>query len=167
MRVNCELQVQIDYSNFLTMYEDVSGFGAWHRRWCRLHGHILNCWLYPDDEKKKAPITTIDLSSCMTKKATTAPREICARLNTIMLEFRRMAKDDDYESLTQYRQGKYTIERFVVTYLTFLYNLSLLLPSIQFLRRLLSADTKEDKEHWCNHLNKTLALLRAWGNKDY
>lgn len=111
MRVNCELQVLIDYSNFLTMYEDVSGFGAWHRRWCRLHGHIINCWLYPDDEKKKPPITTINLSNCITKKVTTAPREVCARLNTIMLEFKRAAKDDDYESLTQYRHGKYTIER--------------------------------------------------------
>lgn len=111
MRVNCELQVQIDYRGFLTMYEDVSGFGAWHRRWCRLHGHILNCWLYPDDEKLKAPMNTIDLSGCITKKVTTAPREICARMNTFMIEFRRPAKEGDYESLTQYRQGRYTIIR--------------------------------------------------------
>ncbi len=35
------------------MFEDVSGFGAWHRRWCCLHGNILSYWRYPDDEKTK------------------------------------------------------------------------------------------------------------------
>lgn len=30
----------------------------------------------------------------------------------------------------------------------------------------MSADTKEEREDWCNNLNKTLALLRAWGSKD-
>lgn len=53
MKVNCELSVSIDYKGFLTMFEDVAGFGAWHRRWCRLHGHLLSFWRYPDDEKKK------------------------------------------------------------------------------------------------------------------
>lgn len=53
MKVNCELSVSIDFRGFLTMFEDVSGFGAWHRRWCRLQGHVLNYWKYPDDEKKK------------------------------------------------------------------------------------------------------------------
>ncbi|EDX15428.1 GD15349 [Drosophila simulans] len=30
-------------------------------------------------------------------------------------------------------------------------------------RHLLSADTKEEREEWCAHLNKALTLLRAWG----
>lgn len=100
MRVNCELSVNIDYRGFLTMYEDVSGFGAWHRRWCRLKGHVINFWLYPDDEKKKAPMGTIDLQTCNTQKVTTAPRDMCARLNTLLLEFKRPYQEGDYESLT-------------------------------------------------------------------
>lgn len=56
MKVNCELSVSIDHKGFLTMFEDVAGFGAWHRRWCRLHGHLLSYWRYPDDEKTKVSI---------------------------------------------------------------------------------------------------------------
>lgn len=35
------------------MFEDVSGFGAWHRRWCVLSGNCISYWTYPDDEKRK------------------------------------------------------------------------------------------------------------------
>lgn len=42
------------------MFEDVSGFGAWHRRWCCLHGNILSYWRYPDDEKSKVFVNRDD-----------------------------------------------------------------------------------------------------------
>lgn len=35
------------------MYEVVSGYGAWHRRWCLLKGENLSYWKYPDHEKKE------------------------------------------------------------------------------------------------------------------
>ncbi|XP_040168540.1 anillin isoform X1 [Anopheles arabiensis] len=140
MRVNCELAVTVDYHGFLTMYEDVSGLGAWHRRWCRLQRHTINYWKYPDDEKRKAPIGSIDLQGCSTQRVGVAPRDICSRLNTLLLEFPRPARDDDVESLKIVRHGKTTIERY-----------------------LLSADSKEERDEWCAHLNKTLALLKAWG----
>lgn len=38
---------------FQTIFEDVSGFGAWHRRWCVLSGNCISYWTYPDDEKRK------------------------------------------------------------------------------------------------------------------
>lgn len=52
MKLKCELAVSVEHYGFLTMFEDVSGFGAWHRRWCLLKGSCLNYWKYPDDEKK-------------------------------------------------------------------------------------------------------------------
>ncbi|XP_058117007.1 anillin-like isoform X2 [Anopheles coustani] len=140
MRVNCELSVTVDYHGFLTMYEDVSGLGAWHRRWCRLQRHTINYWRYPDDEKRKAPIGSIDLQGCSTQRVGVAPRDVCSRLNTLMLEFPRPAQDGDVESLKIVRRGRMTIERY-----------------------LLSADSKEERDEWCAHLNKTLALLKAWG----
>lgn len=143
MKVNCELTVTVDYRGFLTMFEDVSGFGAWHRRWCRLYGHVINYWKYPDDEKRKAPIGSIDLQHCCTQKVSVAPRDVCARLNTLLLEFQRPAQADDVESLVLVRQGNITIHRL-----------------------LLSADSKEEREEWAAHLNKTLALLKAWGHKN-
>lgn len=57
MKVNCQLSVNIDHKAFLTMFEDLSGFGAWHRRWCRLHGHILSYWKYPGKFKLKFTTT--------------------------------------------------------------------------------------------------------------
>lgn len=34
-------------------------------------------------------------------------------------------------------------------------------------RHLLAADTKEDREEWCEHLNKSLSLLKSWGNQKH
>uniref|UniRef100_T1PK10 Cell division protein anillin n=1 Tax=Musca domestica TaxID=7370 RepID=T1PK10_MUSDO len=140
MKVNCELSVSVEYKGFLTMFEDISGFGAWHRRWCHLNGTMLNYWKYPDDEKKKAPMGSIDLYTCSSQKVNTAPRDICARLNTMLLECQRPARDTDQESLVIVPNGRTTTVRY-----------------------LLSADTKEEREEWCAYFNKALTLLRAWG----
>ncbi|XP_055384655.1 anillin [Condylostylus longicornis] len=144
MKINCELSVSISYKGFLTMFEDISGFGAWHRRWCYLNGHILNYWKYPDDEKKCTPIGSIDLNMAITQKITTAPREICARLNTIMLECKTSSKED---ALTR-KSSLMTVTK----------------NDMVVLRYLLSADTKEERDEWCAHLNKALMLLRAWSS---
>lgn len=47
------MSVDVEHRGFLTMFEDISGFGAWHRRWCLLKGDQLSYWKYPDDERKK------------------------------------------------------------------------------------------------------------------
>lgn len=142
MRLDCELEIFVEYKGFLTMFEEISGFGAWHRRWCRLNGHLLTYWKYPDDEKKRAPIGSIDLSSCSSKIIQTAPRDICARLNTILVECSRPHEHSDTESLVIVPRGNITI-----------------------VRSLLSADTKEERDEWCAYLNKSLTLLRAWNAK--
>lgn len=110
MKVNCALSVNIDHRGFLTMFEDISGFGAWHRRWCRLHGNMLSYWKYPDDERKP-PIGTLDLNSCQQQKITTAPREICARMNTLLIEMKRPRQADDQDSFRLQVSGDYTIVR--------------------------------------------------------
>lgn len=110
MKVNCALSVNIDYRGFLTMFEDISGFGAWHRRWCRLHGTVLSYWKYPDDERKP-PIGTLDLSTCEQHKISIAPRDICARMNTMLLELKRPRQENDQDSLVLVTKGDYTIVR--------------------------------------------------------
>lgn len=110
MKVNCALSVNIDYRGFLTMFEDISGFGAWHRRWCRLHGTVLSYWKYPDDERKP-PIGTLDLSTCEQHKISIAPRDICARMNTMLLELKRPRQENDHDSLVLVTRGDYTIVR--------------------------------------------------------
>lgn len=59
MRISCQLAVSVEHRGFLTMFEDVSGFGAWHRRWCLLKGHSLSYWKYPEDEKKTVSFNMI------------------------------------------------------------------------------------------------------------
>ena len=113
MKVNCELTVTVDYRGFLTMFEDISGFGAWHRRWCRLNGHVLSYWKYPDDEKKKTPIGSINLQTICTHKVTVAPRDVCARLNTLLLESKRPSHESDVESLVLVKKGNTTVVRLV------------------------------------------------------
>lgn len=54
---------------------------------------------------------SIDLKNCCTKQVTTAPRDICARLNTFLFECKRQYQPDDKNSLIVVRQGKYTIIR--------------------------------------------------------
>ncbi|XP_043484341.1 anillin isoform X1 [Leptopilina heterotoma] len=140
MHVSCELSVAIEHRGFLTMFEDVSGFGAWHRRWCLLKGDTISYWKYPDDERKKTPIGSLDLQGIATTSVGLVSRDICARPNTFLLETMRRAQSGDVDSLIMVRNGSNTT-----------------------VRHLLSADTKEDRLEWCAKLNKTINLIRAWG----
>ena len=51
------------------------------------------------------PIGRIDLGACVTDTVSIAPREICSRMNTFMLETSRTARQDDKESLVIQRKG--------------------------------------------------------------
>ncbi|XP_015126460.1 anillin [Diachasma alloeum] len=140
MHVECELSVSVEHRGFLTMFEDVSGFGAWHRRWCLLKGDTLSYWKYPDDERKKTPIGSLELQGVSTGSVGLVSRDICARPHTFLLETVREAQPGDVESLTVVRSGALTT-----------------------IRHLISADTKEERLEWCSKLNQTLNLIRAWG----
>lgn len=116
MKVNYEFSVNINHRGFLTMFDDISGFGAWHRRWCRLHGNnsnnvLLSYWRYPEDERNP-PIGSLDLSACEQKLISTAPREVCARPNTMLLELKRPRHEDDQDSLILATKGEHTIVRY-------------------------------------------------------
>lgn len=139
MKLSCELTVSVEQRGFLTMFEDVSGFGAWHRRWCLLKGHTLCYWKYPDDEKKSAPIDSLDLRYCITKEVGPVSREICARLYTFLIETEREPRSTDKDTLVTICKKDKTI-----------------------VRHLLSADTKEERVQWCAKFNAALTALRLW-----
>ena len=64
--------------------------------------NTLYFWKYPEDEeKKKAPIEAegISLHNCFTENVSLAPREVCSRPNTFMLECRRPFKSGDVDGL--------------------------------------------------------------------
>ncbi|XP_027031407.2 anillin isoform X5 [Tachysurus fulvidraco] len=139
LRMQCEVDSHVQERGFLTMFEDVSGFGAWHRRWCVLSGYCISYWTYPDDEKRKNPIGRINLASCVSRKVEPANREFCARPNTFELITVRPQRDDDKETLVS--QCKNTM---CVT------------------KNWLSADTKDERNLWMRKLNQILVDLRMW-----
>lgn len=70
--------MNVDYKVFLTIFEDVSGFGV---------------WIYPDDEQLKPPLGSIDLKLCQQHRISEAPRDICARLSNSVADTRTKFRD--------------------------------------------------------------------------
>ncbi|XP_061885377.1 anillin isoform X2 [Entelurus aequoreus] len=139
LKMQCEVGCNVEEKGFLTMFEDVSGFGAWHRRWCVLSGYCISYWTYPDDERRKNPIGRINLVNCSSKKVEAAKREFCARPNTLELTTVRPQREDDKETLV----SQCTNTMCVTT-------------------NWLSADTKAERNSWMTHINQVLADLRMW-----
>ncbi|XP_054619940.1 anillin isoform X2 [Dunckerocampus dactyliophorus] len=139
LKMQCEVGCRVEEKGFLTMFEDVSGFGAWHRRWCVLSGYCISYWTYPDDEKRKNPIGRINLANCTSIAVEPANREFCARPNTFELITARPQREDDKETLVS--QCKNTM---CVT------------------TNWLSADTKDERNLWMKKLNQILTDVRMW-----
>ncbi|XP_035451642.2 anillin isoform X1 [Spodoptera frugiperda] len=150
--VNLEIKARVQVSPpaphaaFLTAFDDVSGLGAWHRRWFRLQPPRLAYWKYPDDVQKKMPIGDIDLLTVVSERVIKAPRDLCARPNTILLESSIPAGliVPDSGSLVYVRRPDGSIVR----------------------RHLLAADTPKDRDIWLDCLNKALEYVRCCGTDD-
>jgi actin-binding protein anillin len=59
LAVSCVMESAVECRGFLSMFDDVSGFGAWHRRWFSLRNNYLRFWKYPDDETNKVDTKSI------------------------------------------------------------------------------------------------------------
>ncbi|KAJ2941254.1 hypothetical protein O0L34_g3451 [Tuta absoluta] len=129
------------HAAFLTAFDDVSGLGAWHRRWFRLQPPRLAYWKYPDDVTKKMPIGDIDLTTVVSERVVRAPRDLCARPNTLLLESSVPAGliIPDTGSLVYTKKADGTVVR----------------------RHLLAADTPKDRDVWLDCLNRALEYVRC------
>ncbi|XP_076470449.1 uncharacterized protein LOC143300571 isoform X2 [Babylonia areolata] len=139
MNLKCLMEANVEEKGFLTMFEDVSGLGSWHRRWCVLSGNKLRFWKYPDDETRKEPMGYIDLKRCVTEKVGLISRDVCARPHTFELNTVRQPLKGEKDTL---------VSRTYSTMTT--------------VRHMLSADTKEERIVWCNKVNRALATIRTW-----
>ncbi|XP_075969050.1 anillin [Anarhichas minor] len=139
LKMQCEVGSKVEEKGFLTMFEDVSGFGAWHRRWCVLSGYCISYWTYPDDEKRKNPIGRISLANCTSNKVEPANREFCARPHTFELITVRPRREDDKETLVSQCQNTMCVTK-----------------------NWLSADTKDERNLWMKKLNQIVVDLRMW-----
>ncbi|KFV46859.1 Actin-binding protein anillin, partial [Tyto alba] len=139
LKLKCQVDSSVEEKGFLTMFEDVSGFGAWHRRWCVLSGNCVSYWTYPDDEKRKHPLGRINLANCTNHQIEPANREFCARPNTFELITVRPQREDDRETLVSQCRDTLCVTK-----------------------NWLSADTKEERNLWMQKLNQVLVDLRMW-----
>ncbi|NXS98486.1 ANLN protein, partial [Jacana jacana] len=139
LKLKCQVDSSVEEKGFLTMFEDVSGFGAWHRRWCVLSGNCISYWTYPDDEKRKHPLGRINLANCTNHQIQPANREFCARPNTFELITVRPQREDDRETLVSQCRDTLCVTK-----------------------NWLSADTKEERNLWMQKLNQVLVDLRMW-----
>ncbi|XP_074197102.1 anillin isoform X1 [Rhinolophus sinicus] len=139
LKIKCQVNSSIEERGFLTIFEDVSGFGAWHRRWCVLSGNCISYWTYPDDERRKNPIGRINLANCTSRQIEPANREFCARRNTFELITVRPQREDDRETLVSQCRDTLCVTK-----------------------NWLSADTKEERDLWMQKLNQLLVDIRLW-----
>uniref|UniRef100_A0A2I3SC73 Anillin n=1 Tax=Pan troglodytes TaxID=9598 RepID=A0A2I3SC73_PANTR len=139
LKIKCQVNSSVEERGFLTIFEDVSGFGAWHRRWCVLSGNSISYWTYPDDEKRKNPIGRINLANCTSRQIEPANREFCARRNTFELITVRPQREDDRETLVSQCRDTLCVTK-----------------------NWLSADTKEERDLWMQKLNQVLVDIRLW-----
>nr|XP_045372911.1 anillin isoform X1 [Camelus bactrianus] len=139
LKIKCQVNSSVEERGFLTIFEDVSGFGAWHRRWCVLSGNCISYWTYPDDEKRKNPIGRLNLANCTSRQIEPANREFCARRNTFELITVRPQREDDRETLVSQCRDTLCVTK-----------------------NWLSADTKEERDLWMQKLNQVLVDIRLW-----
>ncbi|XP_051834127.1 anillin isoform X2 [Antechinus flavipes] len=139
LKIKCQVNSFVEEKGFLTIFEDVSGFGAWHRRWCVLAGNCISYWTYPDDEKRKTPLGRINLANCTSRQIEPANREFCARRNTFELITVRPQREDDKETLVSQCRDTLCVTK-----------------------NWLSADTKEERDLWMRKLNQVLVDIRLW-----
>ncbi|KAM4017507.1 LOW QUALITY PROTEIN: anillin-like [Anomaloglossus baeobatrachus] len=139
LKLRCQSHSNIQRRGFLTMFEDVGGLAAWHRRWCTLSGTSLSFWAYPDQESSKEPLGRINLVNCTSIKVEAAKRESCARSHTLELITMRPQREDDVDTLVTKCRNM-----------------------LCFTKSWLSADTREDGRLWMDALNQVLLDIRTW-----
>lgn len=123
MRVKYELTCTLEHRGFLNILDYLSDKAIWHRRWYVLKGHMLYSWKYPQDEKERDPIDSIDLKYAQTKQVGPAPRHISSRLYTIMIELMRPSKPTDKSNTLVMPDGDVTVVKYTFLQLVTYYKL--------------------------------------------
>ncbi|TRY99717.1 hypothetical protein DNTS_016533 [Danionella cerebrum] len=83
LQLHSEGHSNVTHQGFLTMFEDVSGFGAWQRFYFRLEGGHLLYWNYPNEMGSKPADGSLSLYGFCGGRP--VERECCARPHTFEL----------------------------------------------------------------------------------
>lgn len=144
VRMKTSLTSSASLGGFLTVLEKTGGCHSWQRRWCFLSELSLHFWNYPADQDEKVPLETIDLRDLSSEKVVSAPRHLCARPRTLMLEAVRSCGPNDMNSTLMECNVDFTVVRYF-----------------------LSCDSGKDLAEWTSTLNKVLSSIKAWNIRKF
>ncbi|XP_034734446.1 anillin isoform X2 [Etheostoma cragini] len=85
LRLDSEGHSNVQHQGFLTMFEMISGYGVWHRRYFVLVGCQMYYWNHPNDKETKEAEGSISLSSSPFQCVRPVKRDSCARPFTFEL----------------------------------------------------------------------------------
>lgn len=144
VRFETSLTSSVQLSGFLNILEKARGSHghAWQRRWCHLTEMQMRFWNYPDDQDEKDPLEIIDLRWCGSERIEAAPRHLCARNRTLMLETTRTSDPNDFNSTLMECNVDYTVVRYF-----------------------LSCDSAQEMNEWSAVLNQVLTSIKSWNVK--
>nr|XP_046209046.1 anillin-like isoform X4 [Oncorhynchus gorbuscha] len=102
LQLHSESHSNVQHQGFLTMFEVVNGFGAWHRRFFVLEGNHMSYWNHPNDRGSKAAEGSISLSSSSSQSVKPVMRDSCARPYTFeLVSSVQTAQQDDQGALAK------------------------------------------------------------------
>ncbi|XP_002040127.2 uncharacterized protein LOC6615756 [Drosophila sechellia] len=81
------------FSGYLNV-QDPKSQHNWNRRWCSLDGVRLSVWQHEDNLESDTPIFSLELPGLGQSQIAAAPRELCARARSFLLQ----GRESDYES---------------------------------------------------------------------
>ncbi|KAM4572183.1 anillin, actin binding protein 2 isoform 2-T2 [Odontesthes bonariensis] len=85
LRLDSESHSSVQHQGFLTMFELISGYGLWHRRYFVLEGCNVYYWNHPNDRETKEAEGSISLSRSPSQCVRPVKRDSCARPFTFEL----------------------------------------------------------------------------------
>ncbi|XP_073327474.1 anillin, actin binding protein 2 isoform X3 [Pagrus major] len=103
LRLDSESHSNVQHQGFLTMFELISGYGVWHRRYFVLEECNMYYWNHPNDKETKQAEGSISLSSSLSQSVRPVKRDSCARPFTFELvsNITQQQKDDSQEALSK------------------------------------------------------------------
>ncbi|KAG7231044.1 hypothetical protein INR49_025074 [Caranx melampygus] len=103
LRLSSESHSNVQHQGFLTMFELISGYGVWHRRYFVLEGCNMCYWNHPNDKETKEAEGSISLSSSPSQCVRPVKRDSCARPFTFELvsNIAHQQADDSQEAMTK------------------------------------------------------------------
>ncbi|XP_035013143.1 uncharacterized protein si:dkey-30c15.10 isoform X3 [Hippoglossus stenolepis] len=103
LRLDSQSHSNVQHQGFLTMFELVSGYGVWHRRYFVLEGYSMHYWNHPNDRETKQAEGSISLSSSPSQCVRPVKRDSCARPFTFELvsNLPHQQQDDSQEAFAK------------------------------------------------------------------